>query len=135
VELTAIDAKDYRYFSSRQQYLEEFSRREVLKAYAGFYSPGDGPKRKVATGNWGCGAFLGDKFHKPFLQYIAASEADRDMLYCTFKDIPQTEALQECVTLLRASRWLVKDLWNCITSYDYSRGTFVSYLKDCLSQQ
>jgi hypothetical protein len=52
----------------------------------------------LSPGNWGCGAFLGDKFHKPFLQYLAASQAGRDMYYCTFKDIPQTQQLERVCT-------------------------------------
>ena len=38
----------------------------------------------IATGNWGCGAFLGDPQLKAMLQWIAASEAGcKSMLYCT----------------------------------------------------
>lgn len=39
-------------------------RREVNKAYCGFMPSSDQLSKKhmaVATGNWGCGAFKGDK--------------------------------------------------------------------------
>lgn len=34
-------------------------KRELNKAYVGFYTKTDQPDA-VATGNWGCGAFKGD---------------------------------------------------------------------------
>jgi len=37
-------------------------------------------------GNWGCGAFLGDREHKSLLQLLAASEAGRPLVYYVFDD-------------------------------------------------
>jgi poly(ADP-ribose) glycohydrolase len=37
----------------------------------------------VITGRWGCGAFGGDEELKFLIQWVAASEANRDMVYIT----------------------------------------------------
>lgn len=44
------------------------------------------PKLPFATGNWGCGAFCGDPQLKFMIQWIAASQLERPMLYCPFSD-------------------------------------------------
>ncbi len=59
--LVAIDAI---YFRDRSaQYQMKYIDRELMKAYTGFYSRGKTPHCAfaIATGNWGCGAFNGDK--------------------------------------------------------------------------
>lgn len=81
-ELCAIDAMDYRMMGEENQYRVEVMNREIQKAYVGFL----GGTTPVATGNWGCGAFLGNKKNKSILQWIACSEVGRPMIYCTFGD-------------------------------------------------
>lgn len=54
----AIDAIDFSRLTKsdlRAQYTQKFIDREILKAYAGFVKC---PTKEIATGNWGCGAFL-----------------------------------------------------------------------------
>jgi poly(ADP-ribose) glycohydrolase len=48
------------------QYDIKCADRELLKAYTGFRPLGEGPDFQfgIATGNWGCGAFNGDKYVK-----------------------------------------------------------------------
>jgi poly(ADP-ribose) glycohydrolase len=44
-------------------------------------------KEGIATGNWGCGIFNGDKILKFIIQLLAASAANRTgMLYHTYND-------------------------------------------------
>lgn len=55
--IIAIDAVDFSRVSNadlKVQYTPDFINREILKAYAGFFKC---PTTKIATGNWGCGAF------------------------------------------------------------------------------
>lgn len=57
----AIDAV---YFRDRStQYQMKYIKRDLIKAYTGFYSQGQTPNSSfpIATGNWGCGAFNGDR--------------------------------------------------------------------------
>ncbi|GMR49239.1 hypothetical protein PMAYCL1PPCAC_19434, partial [Pristionchus mayeri] len=82
--LVAIDAIEFD--RSKDQYESRYITREIKKAYAGFMlSQRDTPARPIATGNWGCGAFNGDKELKSVIQLIAASKAGRPMIYVTFK--------------------------------------------------
>lgn len=91
-EVTAIDAlviHDY-----KSQFQLGMVKRELNKAYCGFAHLGRKPSDKipaVCTGNWGCGAFGGDKQLKALIQLMAAAKAGRDMCYYTFDD----EALRD----------------------------------------
>jgi poly(ADP-ribose) glycohydrolase len=40
--------------------------------------------KKIITGNWGCGVFRGDPQIKLIIQWIAASLADKEILYCPY---------------------------------------------------
>ncbi|XP_043912451.1 poly(ADP-ribose) glycohydrolase isoform X2 [Protopterus annectens] len=85
-EIVAIDALCCRSFL--EQFIPGNIRRELNKAYCGFFRDGECPKNlsAVATGNWGCGAFGGDPRLKALLQIMAAAEAGRDVAYFTFGD-------------------------------------------------
>jgi poly(ADP-ribose) glycohydrolase len=50
----AIDATDFSRLAKGDQYTQQYIMREIVKAYAGFVKC---PTSKIATGNWGCGAF------------------------------------------------------------------------------
>jgi poly(ADP-ribose) glycohydrolase len=56
--------------------------RELAKARAGFLR--DDRCLPIATGNWGCGVFLGDPPLKAVLQWIAASAEGRAVRYFSF---------------------------------------------------
>jgi len=84
--LTAIDALDGRGVGRQFQYqwTEKAILRELNKAYAGFLPENHDSLddfKDIATGNWGCGAFLGHLGLKAILQWIAASVAGRSMYY------------------------------------------------------
>jgi hypothetical protein len=53
-----------------------------VKAYAGFGSLETGVE--IVTGNWGCGIFCGDHQLKFMVQWIAASLANRSIIYCPY---------------------------------------------------
>ena len=84
VEFAAIDAVDYRRADPARQFTEEAMLRELGKARAGWAR--DARMLPVATGNWGCGAFLGDPMLKAIVQWIAASAEGRAVRYFTFGD-------------------------------------------------
>ncbi|XP_062926484.1 poly(ADP-ribose) glycohydrolase isoform X2 [Mobula hypostoma] len=85
-EIVAIDALPFRYY--QEQFSPDNIKREINKAFCGFFRPGVDPRNlsAVATGNWGCGAFGGDARLKSLLQMMAAAEAGRDVVYFTFGD-------------------------------------------------
>ncbi|EDO41019.1 predicted protein, partial [Nematostella vectensis] len=91
-QVVAIDA--HVFHSYIDQFKIGFLKRELDKAYCGFYSPGDSRNLPaIATGNWGCGAFGGDSRLKGLLQMMAASAANRDLVYFTFGDSELAEDL------------------------------------------
>lgn len=90
VSIVAMDAISYSHSGPAQQFKRYNILRELNKAYSGFTSgvTGDDPLNHtlipVATGNWGCGAFKGDKPLKTLIQWLAASRAGRTLKYYTF---------------------------------------------------
>ncbi|KIH62944.1 hypothetical protein ANCDUO_06767, partial [Ancylostoma duodenale] len=84
-DLAAIDALPFDVRQENVQYTRENIDRELNKAYAGFMSKSR-ETRPVATGNWGCGAFGGNKELKSLIQMLAAAKAGRAVMYCTFND-------------------------------------------------
>ncbi|XP_073542060.1 poly(ADP-ribose) glycohydrolase-like isoform X2 [Phyllobates terribilis] len=85
-EIVAIDAFHFR--CHIDQFIPDKIRRELNKAYCGFFREGIPPEKlsAVATGNWGCGAFGGDSRLKALIQLLAAAETGRDVVYFTFGD-------------------------------------------------
>ncbi|XP_052686077.1 poly(ADP-ribose) glycohydrolase-like isoform X2 [Crassostrea angulata] len=88
-DVVAIDALIIREFS--HQFKMGSVLREINKAYSGFFVPHynfvtQPPLPAVCTGNWGCGAFGGDKRLKALIQLIAATQARREVCYFTFDD-------------------------------------------------
>lgn len=57
-----------------------------VQAYVGFKHDLPTAAPGVATGNWGCGAFGGDKLLKSLLQLMACCVTKRPLVYYTFGD-------------------------------------------------
>jgi len=117
--IIAIDAIDYRFYDPDQQYEENYFNRELLKAYVGFSQSShlEENSKPIATGKWGCGAFLGNVAFKSLLQYIAASEAERDLVFYTFND-PLSGDMEKISKLLSSGNLKVKDLYNVIQKFN-----------------
>jgi len=90
VAITAMDALDFRGEDSslRRQLQEALVLRELEKAAAAFAPVDEAALVQwpvIATGNWGCGAFEGCAELKAMLQWLAASEGQRRLLYFPFE--------------------------------------------------
>ncbi|KAJ3414730.1 hypothetical protein HDV05_006167 [Chytridiales sp. JEL 0842] len=106
-EIVAIDALNFSRYSELAQFEERFVQRELNKAFCGFKrSPISCSANPIpiATGNWGCGAFQGDLGLKALIQIMAASAAQRDLLYFTFGNRKFAAELYETVQLLCDAR-------------------------------
>ena len=89
VTVLAVDATDFSRTSNKSsQYRVSQILRELNKAYIGFYGSDQetGVRKEIATGRWGCGAFLGDPQLKFILQWMATSKTNRTLLFYRFKD-------------------------------------------------
>lgn len=116
-EIVAIDAFHFR------SYIDQFSpdkiKRELNKAYCGFYREGIKPENlsAVATGNWGCGAFGGDNRLKALIQLLAAAESGRDVVYFTFNDKELMHEVHKMHSLLVEKNKTVGDVYKLLLSY------------------
>jgi poly(ADP-ribose) glycohydrolase len=121
--ILAMDAKKYQ--SHWQQFEPRCIDRELKKAYCGFHSPYT-PELitlpAIATGNWGCGAFNGDRHLKALIQLMAAAEARRDVLYITIDDNKLVQEMHRVHSFFMAHFLTVGDVFNLISSYSKIMG-------------
>ena len=122
VSIVAIDAIPQGY-ADQDEYDAATLARELDKAYCGFSfiiagdDRGAGKMRPVATGNWGCGAFGGDKELKTLQQWMAASMAGRPIKYYSFRDKAFSSRQAKVVDLLRDRMVTVGQLYSLLVSY------------------
>ena len=117
-EVVAMDAIDFS-TSHIPQFSEIAILRELNKAYIAFY--GDNlrgkisSKKPVSTGNWGCGAFRGDLQLKFILQWIAASRAERKLIYHPLNEPKFCEDAKAILNIYKEKSvgTLVKDVLYC----------------------
>ncbi|KAK5965973.1 Poly glycohydrolase, partial [Trichostrongylus colubriformis] len=116
-ELVAMDAKLFRPGFRNAQYKKENIDRELNKAYVGFL-----PKHRnacpVATGNWGCGVFGGDKELKSLIQMLAAARAGRDMIYYTFANKQFEISMNELYEKLLYKKATVGAVYKALISFE-----------------
>ena len=124
VNIVAIDATPFDY--STPQYQKPAIVRELNKAYSGFShllsddKPDDNKMTTVATGNWGCGMFGGNKHLKMLLQWMAASRVGRPVQYHTFREPDLIKELMEMSGNLIEKKVTVGQLYNILISGDKS---------------
>ncbi|KHJ85591.1 hypothetical protein OESDEN_14678, partial [Oesophagostomum dentatum] len=73
--------------------------------------------RPVASGNWGCGVFGGNKELKSLIQIIAAAKARRGLIYCTFHDKPFETSLVEQYEKLLEMGATIGEVYRALTSF------------------
>lgn len=102
-----------------EQYGKNQMERELHKCYMAFAHGQNAYVPQVATGNWGCGVFNGDREFKFLLQWLAASIHDRPkMRFHTIGDTAFQTLVQETVDAIQSSNVTVKSLFNCLLSFD-----------------
>ena len=122
VSIVAIDAIPQGYVD-QDEFDTDTLVRELYKAYCGFSftiagdDRGAGKMRPVATGNWGCGAFGGDKELKTLQQWMAATVAGRPIKYFSFRDKRFSTEQAKLVALLRDEGATVGQLYDILVSY------------------
>jgi len=120
----AIDATQFHV--KEDQWKLESILRETNKAYAGFVHCKDKP---IATGNWGCGVFGGHPQLKALLQWMAASEADKDLEYCAFNTESVCQPLVEIHQKLVDKKMTVGQLFQLVVKLGVTETPFEDILK------
>ncbi|CAF4003181.1 unnamed protein product, partial [Adineta steineri] len=88
----------------------------------------------IATGNWGCGVFNGDKELKAIIQLMAASEARRPLIYAAFNDENLFYSFIKVYEYLKQHRATVGDLYQYLEEYStkYKDMTLFNYILQTL---
>ena len=134
VSIVAIDATPFCFEGTESQYSKQCIVRELNKTYCGFSfelpSDKEGNLAPLATGNWGCGAFEGDKEVKTLIQWMAASQAGRSTQYYTFRDRHLGGRQSEVVKMLLERKVTVGQLYTILTSGKLSRGKIFKHVME-----
>jgi poly(ADP-ribose) glycohydrolase len=107
-EIVAIDA-----LPQANSYIPKNMLRELNKAYSG-YSKWTQDKPLI-TGNWGCGAYAGDKQVMSMVQLLACAKSNRDLIYHTYGDYRFQEDLQEIYDFLIEKNVTVGEIWTAMS--------------------
>ncbi len=116
--IVAMDALSFAAHNKYTQYEKKYINRELNKAYCGFSEDVPSNKTPIATGNWGCGAFNGDKSLKALIQLMAASECGRDLYYFTFGDSSLKRDLESFYKFISGRNLTVGQIYKVLESYD-----------------
>lgn len=89
--VVAIDALPF--VTGRDQLMQFHKKpvlRELNKAFIGFnvekYQERENARKRIATGRWGCGAFKGNAQLKFIIQWLAAAESGKELVFHTYGD-------------------------------------------------
>ena len=120
VYIVAIDATSFD--DTTSQYRKPSIVRELNKTYSGFShhvaddKPSENAMTEVATGNWGCGMFGGNKQLKTLIQWMAASRVGRPLRYYTFKEPQMIEEQMKVARALLTRKITVGQLYEILIS-------------------
>jgi len=133
--IVALDALE---FPGGSQYEPPLVLRELTKAYTaclGDLEEGAGVRREAfATGNWGCGVFGGDPQLKSMIQWLAASAADRQLVYFPYGD-RRVDDLLAVIQAVQKKYSRCSELYNllrsCCSKHSKGEELFKSVLSHC----
>lgn len=114
-KVVAMDALNFK--TAEEQYKITLIKRELNKAFTGFTDSEFDTLPAIATGNWGCGIFHGSPHLKSLIQFMAASQAERDIVYFTFGNKSLQEDIDKMYRFLKEKCDTVGDLWKLLEAY------------------
>ncbi|ORC92178.1 putative poly(ADP-ribose) glycohydrolase [Trypanosoma theileri] len=122
--VVAMDAVSYT-GDINKQYTLRYIVREIRKAFVAFKGIPDSTLLSVhsgpiATGNWGCGAFQGDYELKVMIQWCAASQAGRSLIYFTFGNHDLCCKFQRVYEKLQREAWTVGHVFVVLVMFGQS---------------
>ncbi|CAK0909068.1 unnamed protein product, partial [Prorocentrum cordatum] len=134
--IVALDALE---FPGGSQYEPPLVLRELTKAYTaclGDFEEGAGVRREAfATGNWGCGVFGGDPQLKSMIQWLAASAADRQLVYFPCPPVGERYGDRRVDDLPAVIQAVQKKYSRCSELYNLLRSCCSKHSKGALSKR
>lgn len=110
------------------EFCQSLINRDINKAFVAFSAKTSmdkaDEKTSVASGNWGCGAFGGNKELKTLIQWLASSMAGRPLHYHTFNSTQFAKEQEEIVKLLKEKSVTVGELYQCVVKMDGTKEPF-----------
>jgi len=116
-QVVAMDALQFSKHLEWTQFEKHNIDRELHKCYVGFSQRGQ-HLAPVATGNWGCGVFNGDKELKILLQWMAASMVARPSIAFHTGSVEQSKEIEKFGRVLRERKVSVGKLYRILMKYE-----------------
>jgi poly(ADP-ribose) glycohydrolase len=121
-QIIAFDALSYSgdHSDPLKQFTPKDTKRELEKSFAAFsVCEEDERSTAIATGRWGCGVFKGNPSWKILIQWIAASAAGREIVFCTLDDQKFFLSLYELSKAIqdRAPKTTVSDIYRIMSHW------------------
>lgn len=134
VHIVAIDALPFR--NPYMQFDEQLIRRDVNKAYCGFYhDPSiEHSGMPVSGGFWGCGAFGGFHKLKCLIQLIACVANRRNLVFYTFGDDLLVEEMHNMFSFLSENDISVAQLWRYLIIFRSQSKKFEEFYQSIYDQ-
>lgn len=126
INIVAMDAVVAGY--DGDEFSQQLIDRDINKAFVAFSAETSmdkaNGKTPVASGNWGCGAFGGNKELKTLIQWMAASMAGRPLHYHMFDSTQLAKEQTEIFKLLSEKSVTIGELYQCVIKMDGNRDPF-----------
>eukprot|EP01126_Amoeba_proteus_P009090 TRINITY_DN13450_c0_g3_i1.p1 TRINITY_DN13450_c0_g3~~TRINITY_DN13450_c0_g3_i1.p1 ORF type:complete len:119 (+),score=37.24 TRINITY_DN13450_c0_g3_i1:258-614(+) len=113
------------------QFREDKIKRELVKAYSGFYMRNPTTTAQIspiATGNWGCGSYGGHPELKAIIQWMAASKAGRDLVYHTYNKITLAQGLTNLKLEFSKDPPTIGMMYKIISTFNMKNGSLLQHI-------
>lgn len=120
-KVISIDAKYFPAEKIDKQYQLSFINRDLNKVYCGIMDRKGSPainRCAIYTNNWGCGCNRGRPQLKSLIMLIAASAAQRDVLYCNTNKYQTLTGLTTLIDKLHSKEINVSQLYDYLGQFD-----------------
>lgn len=119
--IVAMDALSYTNFYN--QFKEVNLKRDINKAYVGFYNNENEDRQPVATGLWGAGAFQGHPIRSAIIQFMACRATRRNLVFYTFNDKAMEFQVADIFEFLSMNNVTISAVYEILKKFRYSQKT------------
>lgn len=113
--VVAIDALFYK--TLEEQFKQATLRRELNKAFVGFYKDSENDRSPVGSGLWGCGAFNGHPIRSAIIQLMACAACKRNLAFYTFGDFQTRNQIADIFEFLVKENVTIGQLYTMLKAF------------------